>query len=66
VSGANPYLTGERLAIQTHARRFATEAVPPLECEYGRARFGVCAYALIIEELPRGWMSVNRMLGRAR
>jgi hypothetical protein len=38
VSGANTHLTGERLAVQTYARRFATEAVLPLNRMLGRAR----------------------------
>ena len=89
----SPYLTEDRLDVQSTARRFAAEEVLPLANEldkqkadipddflkrigekgyfgimiggeWGGMGRGVFEYALITEELSRGWMSVASIIAR--
>lgn len=91
----SPFLTEERLAIQTMARDFvAREVLPvaneldpvggeiPMELrakmadlgffgilipeEYGGLGLGLSEYAIVVEELARGWMSVASLVARGQ
>lgn len=94
-SPVTPFLTEDRLAIQTMAKEFVAKEVLPVANEldpvggeipmtlresmadlgffgilipeeYGGLGLGLSEYAIVVEELARGWMSVASLIARGQ